>query len=505
MQRGFLAGGAVLWASVSGAQAAPCGNLAALTLQDVAVVSATAEAAGFKPPGAPPQAAANAGTPTLPAFCRVFAVARPSPDSHINLEVWLPENWNGRFQGVGNNAFLGTISYGAMAVALARGYATASSDAGHIGGELDFAQGHPEKAKDWAWRSAHVTAEIGKLMVRNHYGRWPQYSYFTGCDSGGHQALMEAQRYPNDYDGIVAGVPASNRVHEIIGYLGIWRATHDAAGKDLIPAAKLQTITKAAVAACDKLDGVEDGVIDDPRRCPFEPASLQCTGAETDSCLTPVQIEAVNKVYAGVRNPRTNEIIFRGWPKGSEGFGPGGQGWGSLVNGREPRRGEFFKYFVFHDPNWDHRTFDFDKDTAYTDKVAGHVSAVNPDMRPFQQRGGKLIMYAGWVDPILPAEDVIDQYEAMRKTMGARATDDMMRFYMVPGMGHCSGGPGADRFDMLAPLTAWVEKGEAPSTVTASRMEKGAVTRTRLLCPYPKAARWTGKGSSDDAANFACK
>jgi feruloyl esterase len=219
----------------------------------------------------------------------------------------------------------------------------------------------------------------------------------------------------------------------------------------------------------------------------------------------PAQIEAIRKVYAGVRNPRTGQLIFRGWSKGSEGFGPGGQGWGSLVNGREPRRGEFFKYFVFHDPNWDFRTFDFDKDTAYTDKVAGHISAVDPDMSAFQARGGKLIMYAGWADPILPAEDVIDYYDDVRKTMGARKVEDLMRFYMVPGMGHCSGGPGTANFDMLAPLTKWVEGREAPKTVTASRIDKGAVVRTRPLCPYPQAAKWTGKGSSDDAANFVCK
>ncbi len=481
--------------------ATPCANLAALTIPDVSITSATLiPADSFVLPGA-------ATSTKLPAFCRVAALARPTSDSFINLEVWIPAAgvWNGKFQGVGNNAFLGAISYAAMVDALRSGYATASSDAGHTGGELDFAVGHPEKVVDWSYRSAHITAEVGKLVVRNATGKWPERAYFIGCDTGGHQALMEAQRYPEDYDGIVAGVPAADRVNEIVGYLGVWMATHDEKGAALLPLSKLQLVTKSAVAACDELDGVKDGVIDDPRRCKFDPQSLVCKAGETESCLTLAQVAAVKKVYAGVKNPRTGKIIFPGWPIGSEGFGEAGQSWSSMVNGPSPRRVEFFNGFVFNDPKWDWRTFDFDKDTSYADTKVEFINAVNPDLERFRARGGKLIMYAGWVDPILPAEDVIDYFGKIGATMGAKNVDSFLRFFMVPGLGHCSGGPGPTAFDMVPALEQWVERGVTPAKVVAARIVDKTVQRTRPLCPYPSVARWTGKGSSDDATNFVCK
>ncbi len=481
--------------------ATPCANLSALTIPDVNVTSATlVPANSFVAPGAP-------GPADLPSFCRVIGVATPSADSVINLEVWIPATaaWNGKFQGVGNNAFLGAVSYAAMADALRAGYAAASSDAGHVGGELDFAQGHPEKVADWSYRSAHVTAETAKQVIRNATGRWPSYSYFNGCDSGGHQGLMEAQRYPHDYDGIIAGVPAANRTAEIMGYLGIWKATRDEKGGALLPLDKLQLVTRSAMAMCDGDDGVKDGVIDDPRRCKFDPESLICRGSDTAECLSAGQADAVKKVYGGVKNPRTGELIFHGYPIGSEGFGNAGQSWGSMVNGPGPRRGEFFKYFVSNDPNWDWRTFDFDKDVAFTRKQAGVIDAIDPNMEAFRARGGKLITYAGWVDPILPGEDVIAIYDKVTATMGRKNTESFMRLYMVPGLGHCSGGPGATEFDMLPALEQWVEKGAAPQSVVASRVTSGKVERTRPLCPYPQVARWTGKGSTDDAANFVCK
>ncbi len=309
----------------------PCENLSALAIPNVTITSSAALAAGpFTPPGAPASARAIA----LPAFCRVVGVAAPTADSAINFEVWIPPAgaWNAKFQGVGNGGFAGSISYGDMATALRAGYATAGTDTGHTGDDLRFAEGHPERIGDWAYRSIHVTAETAKLVVRNHTGRFPERSYFSGCNTGGHQALMEAQRYPGDYDGIVAGAPAADRVHEIEGYLWAWMATHHE-GVSLLSQAKLQTVTSAAVAACDALDGVSDGVLDDPRRCTFDPATLACRGAETDRCLTPPQLEAMKRVYEGPRHPRTGDRIFPGWPLGSEGFGASaGQGWGNFIN-----------------------------------------------------------------------------------------------------------------------------------------------------------------------------
>jgi feruloyl esterase len=477
-----------------------CAALASITAPDLKVVSATAIAAGaFKP-------TADAAGLETPAFCRVVIRATPTPRSEIMIEVWSPPatSWNGKFLGVGSNAFRGPIAYAAMADGLRRGYAVAATDTGHPGDDLNFAKGAPEKGEDWAWRSTHLTAQIGKLVVRNHQGRFPARAYFAGCDTGGHQALMEAQRFPEDYDGIVAGNPAANRVREIIGYLGVWRASHDAQGRALLSHPVLQTVTRAAVAACDGIDGVKDGVIDDPRRCGFDPASLICKPGATADCLTPAQVQAVKAVHAGVRNPRTGELIFAGWPVGSEGFGAApANGWGSMVTSAEPRRAEFFRSFLFHDPNWDWRTFDLDRDTAFALDRLDYVSAVDTDLRPFVRRGGKLIMYTGWADPILSAYDITNYYEASAKVLGPKA-QDAYRLFMAPGVAHCSGGPGPDFFDMLPALEAWVEKNAAPSRVIASRVEAGRAVRTRPLCPYPQVAAWDGKGDTDKAASFAC-
>jgi feruloyl esterase len=485
-------------AAASPARAAEtCADLARLTMPKVEIVSAADVSAGsFQPPGA------GQRPETVPAFCRVSAVARPTPRSEIRIEVWIPPTaaWNDKFLGVGANAFQGTIAYPAMAEALRRGYATAATDTGHTGGELDFAIGEPEKAKDWAWRSTHLTAELGKLVVRNRQGRWPNRSYFQGCDTGGHQALMEAQRFPEDYDGVIAGNPAANRLNEIIGYLGIWRAVHDEAGRALLSNETLQLVTRAAVASCDEIDGVKDGVIDDPRACAFKPSSLTCREGAPAACLTPAQAAAVEKVYAGVRHARTGALIWAGYPIGSE------SGWGSMVNGPAPRRSEFFSNFVFHDPRWDWKSFDFARDVDYAEAVAGYVSAVETDLRPFKARGGKLLMYTGWTDPILTAHDVIGYYDAVTRRMGGpAATEDFFRFFLAPGMSHCSGGPGPNVVDMLPALEAWVERGVAPTRVVATRPTGDPVQRSRPLCAFPLAARWSGRGDTDRAENFECR
>lgn len=483
--------------------AGACASLAALRIPDVAIASAAVAPAGaFRPPAANATAIEN-----MPAFCRVTAQAKPTSDSVINLEVWTPAGgaWNGKFLALGNNGFLGAVPYEAMAAGLKRGYAVAGSDAGHTGGDLAFADGHPEKTHDWAWRGNRVASETAKLVIRNLEGRWPSYSYFQGCDSGGHQALMQAQRFPDDYDGIVAGNPANNRTNEIIAYLRVWLDTHDKDGRELLPAPKLKTLYDAAIATCDRNDGLADGVIDDPRACRFDPATLLCKGEETNACLTAPQVAAAKAVYADTVNPRTKERIFAGWPPGSEAWGTGGGGsWGSLVNGPEPRRVDFFRYFVFHSKDWDYRSFDFDKDVDFVRERAGHIDAVDPDLGPFSKSGGKLIVYTGWADPILPGADAIHYYDDVAKKLGgASKLDPFLRLYVVPGMGHCSGGPGVSGFDMLGELEKWVEQKQPPNRVIASRTDNG-VTRTRPLCPHPQVARWNGRGDSNDAASFSC-
>jgi feruloyl esterase len=503
----------VFYAMTAAAAGTACDNLGALTIPNVSIRSATAIPAGpFTTPGSRLEM-------TLPAFCRVEAVARPTSDSEIKFEVWMPpaEAWNGKFEGVGNGGYSGAIGYAAMAAGLRRGYATASTDTGHTGDDMKFGRGHPEKVIDWAYRSIHVMTDASKLIVRNHTGRFADRSYFVGCSSGGHQALSEAQRYPEDYDGIIAGDPANNRIRQTFGFLYSWIATHNKDGSPIIPPAKLSILTKAAVEACDALDGLKDGIIDDPRRCNFDPGKLLCKpgaagsgqgpGADDSACLTAPQVEATRKMYEGTKNPRTGELIFAGWPRGSEGFGDSAiQGWRQYVlDPQEPMRLGFFRFFLFHDPNWDYRTVDWDRDLAYAEQKMPYMAAVERDMSPFKKRGGKLLMYTGWADPVVPPHDTVAYYDAVVKTMGGLdKTREFFRLFLAPGMGHCSGGPGPNQFDALAALEQWVEKGLAPDKLIASHGTNGKIDRTRPLCVYPLVARWKGTGSSDDAATFSC-
>jgi feruloyl esterase len=519
--------GALLTPALSAATG--CENLAAMTMPNVSIRSANAVAAGpFTVPGSRQEM-------TLPAFCRIEAVARPTSDSEIKFEVWIPpaDAWNGKFQGVGNGGYSGAIGYAAMAAGIRRGYATASTDTGHAGDDMKFGQGHPEKVIDWAYRSIHVMTEASKLIVRNHTGRFADRSYFVGCSSGGHQALSEAQRFPEDYDGIIAGDPANNRIRQTFGFLYSWAATHNKDGSPIIPPAKLPILTRAAVEACDGLDGLKDGIIDDPRRCNFDPGKLLCKsqstssgqapstgsgpapstgsaqapGADDSACLTAPQVEAARKMYEGTKNPRTGELIFAGWPRGSEGFGDSAiQGWRQYVlDPQEPMRVGFFRYFLFHDPNWDYRTVDWDRDLAYAEQKMPYMAAVDRDLSPFKKRGGKLLMYTGWADPVVPPHDTVAYYDAVVKAMGGLdRTREFYRFFLAPGMGHCSGGPGPNQFDALTALEHWVEKGVAPDKLIASHTTNGKIDRTRPLCLYPQVARWKGTGSSDEAASFTC-
>ena len=481
-----------------------CASLAALTIPSITIKTAELVPAGsYTPPG--PQQTAT----MRPAHCRVEATARPTSDSEIKFEVWIPpvDAWNGKLEGVGNGGYNGAIGYAAMAAGLGRGYAVASTDTGHTGDDMKFGQGHPEKIVDWAYRAMHVTTEAAKLIVRNAQGRFADRSYFVGCSSGGHQALTEAQRYPDDYDGIVAGDPANNRIRQTFGFLNSWLATHGADGKPLLSAAKLALVTKSAVDACDAVDGLKDGLIDDPRRCHFDPVKLLCKSGDEPTCLTQAQVDAARAMYDGTKNPRTGETIYTGWPRGSEGFGESAiQSWRQyVVDPPEPMRVGFFRYFLFHDPGWDYRTIDWEKDLAYAEQKLPYMSAVDHDLTPFKKRGGRLIMYTGWADPVVPPQDTVAYYDAVVKTMGGlERTREFYRFFLAPGMGHCSGGPGPNQFDALTALEQWVEKGAAPDKLIASHTTSGKVDRTRPLCMYPQVARWKGTGSSDEAANFQC-
>ena len=503
----LLVSSLTLWVAAhpqAAASGTACANLAALTIPDVVVNAASLVAAGaFTPPG-------SAAALTLPAFCRVEATARPTNDSQIKFEIWIPpvEAWNGKFQGVGNGGYQGSISYAAMAAALRRGYATASTDTGHSGDDVKFGQGHPEKVIDFGWRAIHVMTDTAKLIVRNAQGQFADRSYFVGCSSGGHQAMSEAQRFPDDYDGIIAGAPANNRIRQTFAFAHSWTATHNVDGSPILTAAKLSMVTRAAVAACDANDTLKDGLIEDPRRCSFDPAALACkTGADESTCLTPPQVDAVRRVYDGPRNPRTGEQIFTGWPRGSEAFGDSAiQSWRQyIVDMKEPARVGVFKYFLFNDPNWDVRSLDYDRDLAYAEQRLPHLHAVDRNLAPFKKSGGKMISYAGWMDPVVPPQDTAAYYDGVVKAMGGlEKTRDFYRLFMAPGMGHCSGGPGPNQFDAITALEQWVEKGVAPDKLIATHSTAGKIDRTRPLCPYPQVARYRGTGSIDEAASFAC-
>jgi feruloyl esterase len=493
-----------LFACGIAAHAGTCDSLTALTIPNTTITAATVVTAG---PFVLPGERSIGMERTLPEYCRVTAVSQPVADSEIKIEVWLPtaDQWNGKFVGTGNGGYSGTLGLDQMKSALAQDYAVAGSNTGHDGGDLKFGLGHPEKIRDWAYRAVHVMTQTAALIIHGYYGRFAERSYFIGCSTGGQQALTEAQRYPDDYDGIVAGAPGNNRVRLNVGFLWNWRAVHAPSGD--LPASKLPMIHDAVLAACDALDGVKDGILSDPSACHFDPASLLCPGADGPMCLTKSQVAAVKAVYDGARNPRTGEQLLAGWERGSEwnGGGPLG-GWNSyFVGQREPARTDFWRYWVFDDPNWDYRSFDFDRDVSYADQKMAFLAANDPDLGPFKKRHGKLLMYQGWADPVVPPENTIQYFERVEDAMGgAGKTAGFLRLFLAPGMGHCGGGPGPNTFDALSPLDQWVTQGAAPDQIIASHSNNGVLDRTRPLCPYPLVARWNGKGNSGEAASFAC-
>ncbi len=503
------------------ALAADCAALAKLVLPATTLTSAETIAAGsFTPPGGKP-------LQNLPAFCRVAGVIRPSSDSNIQFEVWMPvSGWNGKFQGVGNGGFAGSISFAGLADAVRNGYAAASTDTGHPGNGTDaaWALGHPEKILDFGYRAIHETTVKAKAVVEAFYGAPPKRSYFSSCSNGGRQALMEAQRYPADYDGVIAGAPANYWTHLLANAATNLQATL-ADPASYISQAKLPAIQAAALNACDAADGVADRLLENPARCRFDPAPLLCKGPESDGCLTPPQMEALKKLYDGLRNGK-GERIFPGYAPGGEAE-PGG--WGPWITGPAPEKSllyafgaGFFRNMVFHDPAWDYRTFRVDRDVKLAvQKTAAALNATDPDLKRFEARGGKLILYHGWSDAAIPAQNTIDYYESVVKKMGAKRVSGFVRLYLVPGMQHCAGGSGPNIFGQLgaargdprsniaAALERWVEQGAAPAEILATKYKSGAdpasgVERTRPLCPYPMTAQYKGTGSLDDAANFAC-
>ena len=486
------------------AMAATCGSLASLSLPNAKITLAQTVAAGsFTAPGV-----ANP-LPNLPAFCRVAATLTPSSDSDIRMELWLPmDGWNQKFQGVGNGGWAGSITYGAMAAALRRGYATSSTDTGHQGPvtSAEWALGHPEKMVDYAWRSEHELTVKSKTIIKAFYGQEAKYSYWTGCSGGGKQGLAEAQKFPEDYDGIVSGASAYDLVPLHAAWIRIAQVAHKSEAS-YIPPEKYSLIHNAVLAACDALDGVKDGLLENPLKCHFEPKTLLCKGADGPSCLTAPQVEAATEIFSPTRNSKTNKVLVAPLLPGSE------NAWGVLAgpladNAPASRESSVavntYKYWIFKDPKWDFKSLNFDKDIDFAYRADNGLNSTNdPNLKPFFSHQGKLLMYHGWADQIVPPQHSINYFENVRKTAGA-AANESLRLFMVPGMEHCGGGAGPNNFDYVTALEQWVEQGQAPAEMTASHMTNGKADRTRPLCPYPQVAKYKGTGSIDEAANFTC-
>ncbi len=504
--------------------ATPCADPTSLALPNGTTVdTATVVPAGpFTRPGAT--------APTnVPAFCRVAGTSRPTSDSDIRFEVWMPlSGWNGKLDHGGNGGYGGSLATpaGFMLDGLLRGYATTGTDMGHdaaVTPGASFALGHPQKLIDWAYRANHVTSVAAKLIIAAFYGTPPVLSYFTGCSDGGHEALMEAQRFPDDYDGIVAGAAANYWTHQSAAW--IWEAL---AGLGVLPVSKLPLVNAAAVAACP---GVVPTVIDDPTRCAFDPASLLCAGADAPTCLTAAQVAAVRKIYEGPRNPRTGEVIYPGLEPGSEAAGGslGAAGsWSILISSPQTfLGGDVWKYMVFQDPTWDFHTFDFDADVALADALVGPIiDSTSPDLSDFRALGGKLLVWHGWADPLVNPRNSIDYVRSVAAAIGgdrgkladdeaANRTRSFLRLFMAPGLTHCSGGPGLTTFDTLTAIERWVEQGKPPERLVASHtalpFPDNVMSATpppgdfsRPLCPWPQVATYVGKGSTTDARSFAC-
>jgi len=479
-------------------------QLPGLTIKQAVEIPAGPLPAGTPAPTFPPNTPAAA----LPTYCKVTAVIAPA----IGFELWMPTRaWNGRFQGMGNHGFAGALDYGDMSWQLSRGYVVASTDTGHAGNDPLPWMRNPQQLFDYGYRAVHEMTTGAKAIVAAFYGQPARFSYWNGCSTGGKEALMEAQRYPADYDGINVGDANFDQIGNRAQYVWNGQATF-AKPATRLPADKLKLINKTVLAACDRLDGVADGVIEDPRQCHFEPRSLQCKpGEDPAACLSADQVGALTKLYAGPSNPRTGQSIYPGLTVGSE------LGWGGVVAGPTiySTADQFFKYMVFNNPDWDYRGFDFDSDwRASTVDLAAILNADSPDLRAFERTGGKMLQYHGWKDTVHPAMRSVQYYESVLDSIEPKAsrarriarTQDFYRLFMVPASNGCaSAGPGADMFDPMDTITKWVEQGEAPGQMVVAHRSEGKVDQTRALCPYPQVARYRGNGGTGDAGSFACE
>jgi hypothetical protein len=456
-----------------------------------------------------------------PGYCRVTGVIAPE----IQFEVDLPSAWNRRFYMFGNGGYAGEdlnapIRQALSANALRAGFVTAQNNTGHEAAReplATFSPGSLEKTIDYAFLAVHRTVVAAKALADLYYARPVAFSYWDSCSTGGRQGLMSAQRYPDDFDGIIAGAPVRNFVDTMVNY--VWNAQAlDGVGLTL---AKMKTVADAVYARCDAQDGLKDGLIDDPRKCDFQPARdvAQCKpGEDGDACLTAAQSTALEKIYAGITLPDGKKLFF-GWPKGAEVAPADASGhevsnWDQWIIGAagQPSRQTLYMTSFMQNmafgraaPDFDWRKFDFARDLPRLSPAIRQMLVPDDvELAGFRRHGGKLIMYHGWADTALTPFMSVDYYERVLAADGPE-TRDFFRLFMIPGMAHCRGGVATDRFDAISTMVNWVEAGVAPDSITAARVAGGTVDRTRPLCPYPQIAAYSGSGSIDDAANFTCR
>lgn len=530
----------------------PCAGLTGLPLLDAIVMSATEITAPFTTTAGTGTALITVSAP-FP-FCKVTATLTPTGDSEIAVEIWMPAsvNWNHKFLGVGNGGLSGTIWHTSMVRPLQAGYAVANSNLGHTGSIANWALGHPEKVADYAHRGDHVTAVASKAIIEAFYGLGPSRSYFHGCSNGGHQALMEAQRYPEDYEAIIAGAPWNQWTHQVIEFIS------RALALESLNPAKRAMITSAVVAKCGGKDRglLSDGYLNEPQACDFKPKSLLCAGADEPTCLTAAEVEAVEKVYAGPRRSDTGLRLFPGYERGSE-FG--WTGFGAFVN-------NLFQNMIVENPSFEFHNFNFASDVDFLDaKVSALINSTDPDLSAFKVRGGKLLMWHGWTDTVLEPRSTVNYYNSVVAITGGDVslqnlhddddsgeeedkhaqggaeghkevdggglfkhrrqhledTQEFFRLFMAPGVNHCGGGLGPNSsfaytlgnavglldadHDILAALDRWVEHGIAPDRLIASHFIAGVADKTRPVCAYPKIARYKGKGDPNTPEAWACQ
>jgi feruloyl esterase len=509
--------------------AVSCDSLAKMSLPSAAITAAQSYAAGeFKvprtgggpggpagPPGGPggpgspagtgappaggagggaglPNAQQNAGP--IPAFCRVSLTLTPSSDSDIKTEVWLPTSgWNGKFVGVANFGTGGSLQYGNMVIALNGGYALAANDTGHQGNGASFAVGHPEKMIDYAYRADHEMTVRAKEIVAKFYGKPASRSIWIGCSLGGVEALIEAKRYPEDYDGIIAGAPPNP--FPLFNAEQIWGAWLNVNHPESsIPLEKFPMIHKAALKACDTPVGLAQGFIEDPEHCNFKPESLLCKEGDAADCLTASQVERLKQLYQGPTDPRTGKVIFPGPAVGAE----------SELASRNPvgPAVDLYRYMVYQDPKWDWKNIDFAASVDKAKEVIDPLLVVDDNLNSFLNRGGKLMLYVGWTEGH-NANELAAYYKRVIKNAGPAKANNV-RLFLVPGMNHCGGGAGCDTFEKLGIVDQWVQSGKAPNQILSSKLSDGQTIRTRPLCAYPAVATYKGAGSMDDAASFSC-